>query len=448
MTSAHSGTPFSASRPAARPYRILSLDGGGTFSLIQARALDALFPGASGHEVLSHFDLVAACSGGAIVAAGLAEGLAPRAIAALFDEATNRDALFSLLPWPRRLLRVATSLIAPNHGFGQRYSTDDKLAFLRRILPTAGGLPLEDLHRVINDSIRSLRAQCGEGAAFGESGNGARETAFLFVAYDFDRDRARLMRSNTSSPAANFPHQASGIPLAEAVHASSTAPINWFDEPAAFANARFWDGAMTGYNNPVLAGVVEALACGIRREDVAVLSIGTSSTALPAAGTPGVDAALCQARARTGLASELLKLGRTIVADPPDAHTFIAHLMLGGGLPPSAAACPWRETPIVRMNPLIQPVFDAAGKRWQAPPDWRVDDVLRLAALDISATRDDDVALIRRLCADWIGGRWHNQPIRSAGVWPTAPEPGRAHLCEIGHPWFADAKAAWQALSR
>jgi hypothetical protein len=42
---------------APAPFRILRLDGGGTFALIQALALDALDPGQSGHEVLSPFDL-------------------------------------------------------------------------------------------------------------------------------------------------------------------------------------------------------------------------------------------------------------------------------------------------------------------------------------------------------------------------------------------------------
>lgn len=418
----------------ARPFRILSLDGGGTFALIQARTLAALYPGASGHEVLSHFDIVAACSGGAIVAAGLIEGLSPLAIAGLFDDAEKRAALFSLLPWYRRLLRWISS-----DQVGQRYSTADKRAFLHRILPATGRIPLGDLHRIVNASVAPLRACRGEAA---------RETAFVFVAYDFDRDRARLLRSKGTSPAANFPRLPAQIPLAEAAHASSTAPINWFDKPAAFAGARYWDGAMTGYNNPVLAGVVEALAGGAAREAIAVLSIGTSSVALPPAGTPGVDSALCQPAAKTRLTEELLKVSRTIIADPPDAHTFIAHLMLDGGLPASEAECPCARTAIVRMNPLIQPVFDGERRLWSMPRGWKESDFLRLVALDISATREGDVALIRRLCADWLDDRWHNQPIRSAGHWPAAPAAGREHLCEIGHPHFSAARAAWQALGR
>ena len=44
-------------------YRILSLDGGGTWSLIQVKALIALYSkDTSGHAVLRAFDLVAADS--------------------------------------------------------------------------------------------------------------------------------------------------------------------------------------------------------------------------------------------------------------------------------------------------------------------------------------------------------------------------------------------------
>ena len=51
-----------------QPFRILSLDGGGSWALIEVKALIALYgAGATGHEVLSHFDLAAANSGGSIV---------------------------------------------------------------------------------------------------------------------------------------------------------------------------------------------------------------------------------------------------------------------------------------------------------------------------------------------------------------------------------------------
>jgi uncharacterized protein len=45
-------------------YRILSLDGGGSWALIEIRALMEIYGDRSGREILSEFDLVAANSGG------------------------------------------------------------------------------------------------------------------------------------------------------------------------------------------------------------------------------------------------------------------------------------------------------------------------------------------------------------------------------------------------
>ena len=430
-------------KSGTKPFRILSLDGGGTFALIQARALDDLFPGENGHQVLSHFDLVSACSGGSIVAAALIEGYSPREIFALFDNPANRHALFGRLPWYRSLLQLLTGVFSPTSAVGHRFSTDGKLAFLHRILPQMGTTSLHNLHGVLNDSIAALRKQREEPG---------RPTSFLFVTYDFDRDRARMMRSDVTSPAASFPHRQQRATLAQAAHASSTAPINWFDKPAEFDGSRFWDGAMTGYNNPVLAGVVEAIAMGVPRHDIGVLSLGTSTVFLPECGSEGIPDALCRPRASTGFLPELVKVGKTIIADPPDAHTFIAHLMLDGGLPADVSCCPYTDTAIVRMNPVIQPIIDRTTGLWSAPAGWSVDDFRRIADMDISARRQEDVALIKRLCDGWLRDDWHNQPVRGCGIWaePSSDSPGLPNtdrLCEVGHRWYSDAKSAWTALS-
>ncbi len=429
-------------RPGRKPFRILSLDGGGTFALIQAKVLDDLFPGENGHQVLSHFDLVSACSGGAIVAAALIEGYSPREIFDLFDNPVNRHALFGRLPWYRSILQLLTGAFSPSNPVGQRFSTDGKLQFLHRILPRMGTRSLQNLHGILNDSLALLQAERGEGR---------RPMSFLFVTYDFDRDRARMMRSNVASPAASFPHRQQRATLAEAAHASSTAPINWFDKPAEFDGCRFWDGAMTGYNNPVLAGVVEAIALGVPRRNIGVLSLGTSTVFLPECGTDGIPDTLCRPRARTGFLPELVKVGKTIIADPPDAHTFIAHLMLGGGLPHDVSSCPYTETAIVRMNPVIQPVVARATGQWSAPAGWSVEEFRRIAEMDISASAQDDVDLIKRLCDGWLLDAWHNQPVRGCGIWTSpsvqAPLANTDQLCEIGHRWYSDARAAWIALS-
>ncbi len=423
-----------------KTFKILSLDGGGTFALIQAKVLADLYPGESGHEVLSHFDLVAACSGGAIVTAALIEGYAPGDILDLFLSRRNRLELFSKLRWYERLIRIVSQRFSQS-PFGPAFSTERKLAFLHRVLPRAGTCPLHELDSLLREKIGPVRA---------DRGDGRQGIDFLFVSYDYDRDRARMLRSRATSPAANFPKDPERSTLAEAAHASSTAPLNWFNRPAEFGGRRYWDGAMTGYNNPVLAGVIEALAAGRQREEIGVLAIGTSTSHIPQAGNGESGGILSQL---TGFADDLTKAGKLIIADPPDAHTFISHAVLGGGMPASPAQCPDERTAVVRMNPVVQPVFDAVQQEFVRPQGWSRQDFERLKALDIATTEDADVALIQRLADDWMDGRWYNQPVRGGGglyeVMYNIREPaGMAApiVCEIGHSFYQDAKRAWQSM--
>jgi hypothetical protein len=181
------------------------------------------------------------------------------------------------------------------------------------------------------------------------------------------------------------------------------------------------------------------------------LSLGTSTVLLPEYGAKGIPGALCRPRAKTGFLPELVKVGKTIIADPPDAHTFIAHLMLDGGLPHDVSCCPYTNTSVVRMNPVIQPVIDRATGEWSVPAGWSVEEFRRIAEMDISASRQDDVDLIKRLCEGWLQDGWHNQPVRGCGIWaspsPHSPLANTDRLCEIGHRWYSDARSAWMALS-
>jgi hypothetical protein len=75
-------------------FRILSLDGGGTWALIEVRTLMKLYGNdATGHQVLKTFDLVAANSGGSLVLAGLVENLPLKEFLQYFmDENKRRSA--------------------------------------------------------------------------------------------------------------------------------------------------------------------------------------------------------------------------------------------------------------------------------------------------------------------------------------------------------------------
>ena len=221
------------------PYRVLCLDGGGRWSLISVMALQAMFgEQARGHEILKGFDLVAANSGGSIVLGGLVEN---KSLAELLDLFCTSGALF---PEESRFTPTGLGhwLARRILGFGPKYDTRAKLDRLKKLMPEYGDQRLIDVPAMLRQAIGST-------------------THLLIVGFDYDWKRAKLFRSNAQSLAnASGPTTAT---LAEAIHASSTAPVNYFNAPARFGASvksgnRFWDGAVTGHNNPVLAAVTEA----------------------------------------------------------------------------------------------------------------------------------------------------------------------------------------------
>ena len=393
-------------------YRILSLDGGGAWALIQVRALAAIYgEAAKGHDILADFDLVAANSGGSIVAAGLAEDLSLAQILTYFKDEKKRRAIFVKMPFYRRAVRVL--------GLGPRYYAAAKLEGLRAVMPAAGRRAMAELPDTLRHRAR-------------------KRSHFLLVGFDYDRERAVFFRSNAESLTSSSA-SASRTPLVEAVHASTNAPINYFDEPALIPATeagkparRFWDGAITGLNNPVVAAVVEAKANGAANADIEVLSIGTGNVFLPLADGPAT--AMMQPRASQNLLADIKRISGSILADPPDAATFIAHVMLDQPLPPRGAGAVGNGC-IVRMNPLIQPFCDPASGAFSCPVGLSPEQFEKLAKLDMDAVEDADVALIDEFCSVWMKDQVHNQPVRAKG---TTLE------CEIGHRWFSGALAEWK----
>src|SRR5205807_4717283 len=104
--------------------------------------------------------------------------------------------------------------------------------------------------------------------------------------------------------------------------------------PAVFSDhpGRYWDGGIAGCNNPVLAGVTEAIVKGQKPRDIVVLSIGAGSVALPGQqpGQPSSPYVLPIIDA--GIITDLRKIAATILDDPPDIATFLAHVMTGSGI--------------------------------------------------------------------------------------------------------------------
>jgi hypothetical protein len=285
-------------------------------------------------------------------------------------------------------------------GIGPKYSAKAKLRAIERLVPRTGNSPLA-------------------GSMNGGVGPSGSTVHLLIVGFDYDRNRAMFFRSALAAQPGWGEGQPAGVSLAGAVHASTNAPVNYFDAPAALPGVddRFWDGGIAGCNNPTVVAVVEALVLGHSPQDIRVLSLGTASVSLPLAPIGAPPSPLEAPRPTSSLRADLKKLATAILDDPPDAATFIAHAMTGG----NAGLQPPIVSRIVRMSPLVSPL-PAAGGAWTPPAGWSVAQFQYLCNID-------------DYCAFWLRDRAPNQPIRMNG---TAFDPQHP---EIGYAIFSEASA-------
>jgi patatin-like phospholipase len=392
-------------------YRILSLDGGGSWALIQVKVLLDLYgAGATGRQILQDFDMVAANSGGSIVLGGLVEDYPLGKLLALFQDEHQRRAIFSATD------EVGDKVLHAITGLGPRYSAEEKLPALQTVLPIKGNIPFDQMM----NGIRRTGA--------------ARDVHALIVAFDYDRQRARYFRSAAASGAAWGTGDPAKVTLAEAIHASTNAPVNYFDGPATFPEYadRYWDGAISGCNNPVLAAVTEAIVLGQDPGDIVALSIGTAAVVLPWPQDMNNPTVFEQPINDPGLVTDLKKLAFSILDDPPDVATFYAHAMTKGG---AGLAHPGPDSRIVRMNPLISPIGTPGA--WTAPGGMTAAQFKSLANLEMDAIKQPQVDAITRYADLWLQNKAPNQPIRM----------NRDTLrAEIGQDTYSAAKAAWAAI--
>ena len=240
--------------------------------MIEVEALINIFGSAMrGNEVLQQFDLVAANSGGSIVLGGLVEDVTLQELLSYFMDQVNRNAIFT--PTSSVFDQTLEGLL----GFGPKYSATAKLPALETLLPQTGSRIL----RGINDDLN------------GYNGNPVR---LMIVGFDYDRNRGTFFRSYpVASPCLGIAN-AADITLAEAIHASTNAPVNYFDGPATFPvrTVRYWDGGISGHNNPVLAAVTEAMLLGVPPQNIAALkSRYRDSSTLARRTRPARIALLC-----------------------------------------------------------------------------------------------------------------------------------------------------------
>ncbi len=379
----------------------------------------------SGHTVLNDFDLVAANSGGSIVLGALIENLTLGKTLALFESESQRNAIFSLASLTDVVLHdLAESLaqvVPPDSnlnlsGIVPKYSAKNKLPALRRALPTMGNVPL---------------AQATDGVR----GHESKGVHLVITGFHYDLNRAVFFRSSEVSGPQWGKGRTANVTLVEAIHASTNAPVKYFDAPAQFSDRRghrYWDGAIAGINNPVLAAVTEAIGLGQDPTSLAVLSIGTGTVALRWPESARDSSPFVQPILEPGIVPDLRKVATSIIDDPPDIATFLAHVMTGRGKGVKRPA----DSRVVRMNPLIRPVKKKDGT-WAAPGSMTQAEFAYLANLDLDAIEQRQVDAISSYAHLWVKNVSPNQPIRMDG---------KTFERELGQRTFTDAVRAWNTI--
>lgn len=406
-----------------KPYKILSLDGGGSWALLQSIALKQIYKGTrtgtTCANILQQFDVIVANSGGSLMLAAMIE-LYDKDI----DEVSNlflseaiRRQVFSKLKWYEK---SGFEHIASLFKIGPQYKTTRKITALENILKETGKVPLTELKHIRKNLPENI----------------------IICGFDYDRNRATFFRTNHASKSQPYTNQHE-VSLAQAIHAASNAPIKYFDAPATFAinnvQHQLWDGAVGGNNNPVLIGITEALAIyshALRDYNrLQVLSIGTANNLLPVKGFTITDksesVSLIKAIEKPTLSGAIEKMATSILSEPPDAANYMAHMFLGGR--PDEHSVP----AIIRLNPILQPVYSEKENLWKYPLQLNAEERAifeSLLNLDMDAIDQKDVNHIKQLGDWWCDDKIVNQAIRADSY---------KLQCNIGHSLFSEGRKEW-----
>jgi hypothetical protein len=386
---------------------VLSLDGGGSSAGVLAIALGGLYgPTTEGRQILREFDLVAANSGGSIVLAALLANFSPGEIAGFYANAATVRKMYCPR-WSSVFKHTFLRPLFPPYSSAGKRDALAQLLDHRRLegdrQPSA--IPLDQWPSILGTDLK-----------------------LLIAAYDYDSERAAFFRSTSRGKGAEAERR-SQVPLIDAVHASTQAPILYYAKPAVVAGRRYWDGGLAGYNNPVLAAVIEAMSeYPNRAEDVRVLSIG-AGTIMHARSADGAPEPLAR-MASTGLWEQLRKVAGAVLADPPSAATFHAHMAVERARVPEPAT----KSRVVRVSPLIRPRHDRGT--WHPPRGLSTAEFRNLAEMASDTMRQSDLALIGKTANLWLEGSVENEPVLI----------GSSPSFDIGDSTFAQAHAHWRAL--
>lgn len=396
-------------------YKILSLDGGGSWAIMQLLTLKDRYGNMNGHQILNKFDLVIANSGGSIVLAALAEDYSIDKAISLFKEEKNRAAIFHKNRFKDRYFPV-DYLGLFNAGFGPKYSTKRKKEAFEHFFSQIDKIQMNELPKHIGkDSLK-----------------------IIVATYDALNNRAKFFKSFSNHSATD-----DSVRLTQAINASSNAPVQYFDFPARFKAQgsdifyELWDGALGGFNNPILAGIIEAYKLGVDLKTIRIVSLGTSNSLMSEDAKKDFwnwkQIALQFRRKKLRFSTwkpqlnffkeTVLHQAKTILYQPPDTANYIAMMFL------KAATGKDLNDQIIRLSPLIH--YDVHTPKEIVPL------VKDLYLLDMDLTKDEEIDKLINCFIAWKNGDIYNQPIEFR------VERSNDLLFLKGDKWYKDGMERW-----
>jgi len=233
-----------------RPFRVLTLDGGGMRGLYSAsllRTLARLFDErfiAQEPDLGKSFDLICGTSTGAILASALAAGISLRRVSDLYCEHGH---LIFPRPMPKKTRKVTLTWWICRHRHESAASAEKLRSCLEQ---TLGSQTLGDVFR-------------------------ARGIALCVTAVDALSHKAWVFKT----PHIPERHRDNNYRLVDVCMASTAAPIFFplyrqRNPDESHSTHHFVDGGLWA-NNPVMVGLVEALILARRDREIQVISVGT-----------------------------------------------------------------------------------------------------------------------------------------------------------------------------
>ncbi|MEP5545619.1 patatin-like phospholipase family protein, partial [Maribacter dokdonensis] len=353
--------------------------------------------------------------GGSIVLAALAENYTLDKAIALFKEKRNRELIFHKNTFKDRYFPV-DYLGLFNAGFGPKYSTKRKKEAFESLFPEIDKIQMDELPKLIGkDSLK-----------------------IVVATYDALNNRAKFFKSFSANSEGD-----DSVRLTQAINASSNAPVQYFDFPARFKAKgsdifyELWDGALGGFNNPILAGIIEAYKLGVDLNTIRVISLGTSNSLMSADSKRDFwnwkQIALQFRRKKLRFSTwkpqlnffkeTVLHQAKTILYQPPDTANYIAMMFL------KAATGKDLNDQIIRLSPLIH--YDVHTPKEIVPL------VKDLYLLDMDLTKDEEIDKLITCFIAWKNGDIYNQPIEFR------VERSNDLLFLKGDKWYKDGMERW-----